>query len=63
MGVHYLVFQQIFLVEKKNDRGVLEPGVGDYGPKKGFALLHPVLSEETEFLDLMDTTGKEKIHG
>ena len=46
MRVHYLVFQQILLVEEKDDGGVLEPGIGDDGPEKGFALLHTVLPAE-----------------
>lgn len=46
MRIHYLVFQQIFLIEEKDDGGVLEPGIGDNGPEKSFAFLHPILSEK-----------------
>lgn len=45
VGVQNLVLQQVLLVEEQDDRGVLEPGVGDDGPEQGFALLHAVLRE------------------
>ena len=41
--MHNLFLQQILLVEEENDRGVLEPGVGDDGAEEGLALLHAVL--------------------
>lgn len=44
--VHYLLLQQVLLVEEENDRGVLEPRVRDNCPKQGFALLHSVLRRE-----------------
>ena len=33
MGVQDLILQQVLFVEEEEDRRVLEPGVGDDGPK------------------------------
>lgn len=41
--VHYLLLENVSLVEEQYDRGALEPGVGDDGFEQSFALLHTVL--------------------
>lgn len=38
-----LLLQKVLLVEEQNDRGVLEPGVGDDCAKQRFAFLHAIL--------------------
>lgn len=45
MRVHDLLLQQVLLVEEEDNRGVLEPRVGDYCPEQSFTLLHPVLQK------------------
>lgn len=43
MRVHDLLLEDVGLVEEKNDRGALEPGIGYDGFEQGLALLHTVL--------------------
>lgn len=43
VGVHDLLLEDVGLVEEKDDRGALEPGVGDDGFEQGLALLHTIL--------------------
>lgn len=45
MRVHDLLLEDVGLVEKKYDRGALEPGISNDGLEQGFALLHAVLNE------------------
>lgn len=47
VGIQDLLLQQVFLVEEKDDGGVLEPGICDYGPEQSFALLHTILTRNT----------------
>lgn len=44
--VHDFFLQQVDLVEEQDDRGALEPLVGDDGLEQRHALLHPVLQEK-----------------
>lgn len=43
MRVHDLLLEDVGLVEKEDDRGALEPGIGYDGFEQGLALLHTVL--------------------
>lgn len=43
MGVHDLLFQQVFLVQEENSGGFFEPHGGEDGPEQGQALLESIL--------------------
>lgn len=47
-----LLLQQVLLVQEEDDRGILEPGVGDDGPEQSFALLHTVLVQGADHTEL-----------
>lgn len=48
MRIHDLLLQQVLLVEKEDDGGVLEPGICDDGPEQSFTLLHTILTRAEE---------------